>query len=187
MAHCAGRDIAGTTPVSGRDNHRLGSNVIAIRKARKDDAQVIWDIRNAAIISQCIGCYCLEEMEIWTSDEMTEDFIKAVADSFYVATLDGYVVGTGMIDLESAKVDAIFVHPDQMRTGIGRQVLLHLERIAIDAGLTHLRLDSTLNAAPFYRACGFVGDSVAKYKSPRGIALDCIPMMKRLCTTEESS
>lgn len=154
--------------------------MITIRKARKDDAQEIWGIRNAAIRSQCQGHYSPEELDIWTDGEMAEQFIKVIEDRFYVATSDGHVVGTGMINLESGKVDAIFVHPSHMRTGIGRQVLSHLEKLALDAGLAQLSLDSTLNAAPFYRGCGFVGDSVAKYESPRGISLDCIPMIKSL-------
>ena len=161
--------------------------MIAIRKACKVDAQEIWDIRKAAISSQCKGHYSPKELEIWTNGEMTNQFMDAIEDSFYVATLDGRVVGTGMINLESGKVDAIFVHPSHMRTGIGRQVLLHLEKLALDAGLTLLSLDSTLNAAPFYREHGFVGDSVAKYESPRGISLSCIPMIKSLCKTEENA
>ena len=163
------------------------STVIAIRKAHKDDAQEIWGIRNAAINSQCKDHYSPEELEIWTNGETTEQFVEAVEDSFYVATLDGHVVGTGMINLESGKVDAIFIHPSHMRAGIGRQVLLHLEKLAFDAGLAQLCLDSTLNAAPFYRECGFVGDSVAQYKSPRGISLDCIPMSKKLRRAEENA
>ena len=163
------------------------SNVLAIRKAHKGDAQEIWGIRNAAINSQCKGHYSPAELEIWTNGETTEQFIEAVGDSFYVVTLDGHVVGTGVINLESGKVDAIFVHPSHMRSGIGRQVLLHLEKLAFDAGLTQLSLDSTLNAAPFYRECGFVGDSVTQYESPRGISLDCIPMVKSLRRAEENA
>ena len=163
------------------------SNVIFIRKAHKVDAQKIWDIRNAAINSQCIGHYSSAELEIWTNGEMTEQFVKVVGDSFYVATLDGHVVGTGMINLDSGKVDAIFVHPTRMRSGIGRQILLHLEKLALLAGLNQLSLDSTLNAARFYQSHGFVGDSVAKYESPRGISLDCIPMIKQICITEENA
>ena len=163
------------------------SNVIVIRKAHKVDAQKIWDIRNAAINSQCIGHYSPAELEIWTNGEMTEQFVEVVEDSFYVATLNGHAVGTGMINLESGKVDAIFVHPSRMRSGIGRQVLLHLEKLALVAGLNQLSLDSTLNAARFYRVHGFVGDSVAKYESPRGISLDCIPMVKKIRTTEENA
>lgn len=118
---------------------------------------------------------------------MTEQFIEVVEDSFYVAISDGQVVGTGMINLQSGKVDAIFVHPSRMRSGIGRQVLLHLEKLALAAGLNQLSLDSTLNASRFYRAHGFVGDSVAKYESPRGISLDCIPMVKKVRATEENA
>lgn len=151
---------------------------MAIRKARKDEAQVIWEIRNAAINSQCVGHYSPEDLEIWTSGEMTKQFIDIVESSFYVATVDGCVVGTGMINLESGKLDAIFVHPSHIRTGIGKQIMLHLEKLALDAGLTQLSLESTLNAVTFYQAQGFVGDSIAKYVSPKGISLECIPMLK---------
>ena len=157
---------------------------MAIRKARKDEARVILGIRNAAISHQCIGHYSPEDIEIWASVEATKQFIEVVENSFYVASIDGCVVGTGMVNLESGKVDAIFVHPSHMRTRIGRQIVLYLEKLALDAGLTQLNLESTLNAVTFYRAQGFVGDSIAKYVSPRGFSLDCIPMIKSLLKTE---
>lgn len=157
---------------------------MVIRKARKDEAQVILEIRNAAISCQCIGHYSPEDIEIWASVEATKQFIEVVENSFYVASVDGCLVGTGMVNLESSKVDAIFVHPSHMRTGIGRQIMLYLEKLALDAGLTQLSLESTLNAVKFYRAQGFVGDEVAKYVSPRCFALDCIPMTKNLLKTE---
>ncbi len=137
-------------------------------------------MRNAAIRSQCQGHYSPEELAVWTSGELTEQFTKIIEDYFYVAALDGLAIGTGMVNLESGKVDAIFVHPSYMRTGIGGQILAHLEKLALDARLVQLSLDSTLNAAPFYRKCGFAGDSIAKYESPKGISLDCIPMIKSL-------
>jgi GNAT superfamily N-acetyltransferase len=103
--------------------------MIVVRKAHKLDAQAIWDVRNAAINSQCAGHYPPAELKLWTTGEMTERFIETVEDSFYVATSDGHVVGTGTINLESGKVDAIFVHPSHMRAGVGAYVLLHLERL----------------------------------------------------------
>jgi len=154
--------------------------LISIRKADENDAQAVWDIRNDAINSQCTGHYPPELLGIWTAGEMTDQFVKTVAERFYVATLDDHVVGTGMIDLESGEVGAMFVHPSRMRTGVGRRILTYLESLALEAGLAHLSLESTLNAAPFYRACGFAGETTAKYKSPRGISLNCIPMKKSL-------
>ncbi len=154
--------------------------MISIRKANENDAQAAWDIRNAAIHSECTDHYPPESLKIWTDGEMTEQFIKYVVDKCYIATLDDHIVGIGMIDLESGKVDAMFVHPSKMGTGVGRRILSYLEKLAMKAGLTHLLLESTVNAAPFYRACGFVGETLAKYESPRGVSLDCIPTKKSL-------
>ena len=39
---------------------------------------------------------------------------------------------------------------------------------------------SELNAADFYRRCGYVGDEQAIYHSPSGLQLACIPMRKHL-------
>ena len=80
----------------------------------------------------------------------------------------------------SAELDAIFVRPDMMRRGVGKQIVSFLEDIGRAAGLTKLTLDSTLNAADFYRRCGFVGEVAGEYHSPRGITRDCIPMGKLL-------
>ena len=154
------------------------SSAILIRKATEGDAQAAWDIRVAAITSQCPGHYSADELRVWTGGELTKRFTEQVETSFHVATFDGRVVATGMLELGSGKIDAIFVDPPFFRSGIGRSMLAHLERIAFDAGLAQLSLDSTLNAAPFYRANGFVGDSVAKYDSPSGISLACVPMVK---------
>ncbi len=85
-----------------------------------------------------------------------------------------------MVNLENGQIDAIFIHPAHMRKGIGVAMMQHLEVQARQASLATLKLDATLNAAPFYRACGFTGSQTAQYQSSRGITLVCIPMMKSL-------
>ncbi|WP_207769686.1 GNAT family N-acetyltransferase [Solimicrobium silvestre] len=116
----------------------------------------------------------------WTSGEPPEYFSDVVDDGFWVAEIDHEIVGTGKVNLQTGKVDAVFVHPQRVRFGIGAKIIKHLEHIAIDVGLIELNLESTLNAAPFYRSCGFQGIEIAKYNSPRGIELDCILMSKKL-------
>lgn len=153
---------------------------LVIRKAEREDAIAAWGIRNAAILAQCSQHYPEEELAKWTGGEITDDFIESVAEHWYVATLNDTVVGTGMLDRATGKVDAIFVRPDRMGTGVGSAMMAHLERLAVESGLKQLTLDSTLNAAPFYRTCGFVGAQRSVYKSPRGISLACIPMAKQL-------
>jgi len=104
--------------------------------------------------------------------------VNLVEEKLHVGAIDGTVACTGSIDLLTGQVDAIFVRPDVMGVGIGARLLDYLETIAIDSGLKRLTLDSTLNAAPFYRKRGFVGDQIRTYQSPRGILLPCIPMAK---------
>ena len=151
-----------------------------IRKAATSDAQSIFDLRIAAINSQCTSHYAAPDLEMWTAGPMSPSFVNMVEDKAYVAMLGDKVVASGMIDLESGKIDAVFVLPSLMRQGIGGRMMAHLEQLARDAGLHQVRLDATLNAAPFYRAEGFTGDVIAKYCTSAGLPLDCIPMTKEL-------
>jgi GNAT superfamily N-acetyltransferase len=67
-----------------------------------------------------------------------------------------------------------------MGLGIGRKMLQFLEALAGVHGVGAMRLDATLNAAAFYRRCGWSGDSVSTYRSARGLELACVPMTKHL-------
>jgi GNAT superfamily N-acetyltransferase len=153
---------------------------LTIRKAKADAAAAAWAIRNAAIRHGCKGFYADSLLEQWTAGEMTDQFVESVVRRFYVATVNGVVAGTGFIDLGDGRLDAVFVRPDMMGKGIGKRMVAFCEDVGRSAGLTKLKLDSTLNAAPFYRRCGFVGDVIGVYRSPRGISLDCIPMTKSI-------
>ena len=154
--------------------------LFAIRKAVRADADAAWEIRRAAVMSECVNVYPLDQLEQWTGGTASRAFADAVEEHFLVATVGDHVAGTGMINLTSGKIDAIFVHPAYMKRGIGAAMMRHLETLARSQGLCELKLDSTLNAAPFYRALGFEGDEIAQYHSPRGLIMDCVPMTKRL-------
>jgi GNAT superfamily N-acetyltransferase len=152
----------------------------AIRKAMRADADAAWEIRRAAVMSECANVYPLDQLEQWTGGTASRAFADAVEERFLVATVDGHVAGTGMIDLTTGKIDAIFVHPAYMKRGIGAAMMRHLETLARSREIQELKLDSTLNAAPFYRSLGFEGEEITPYRSPRGLTMDCVPMTKRL-------
>ncbi len=61
------------------------------------------------------------------------------------------VVGTGIIDVASGQIDAVFVRPEMTRRGVGTSMMNYLETIALENRLCRLTLDSTLNAVNFYR------------------------------------
>ena len=94
--------------------------------------------------------------------------------------MDNEIVGFGKMYLDSGVVESMFVHPDRMFLGIGTKIMEHLEKIAIEFGLTELTLDSSLNAVRFYRRCGFKGDQIGKHYSSTGNGLDCVRMSKEI-------
>lgn len=85
-----------------------------------------------------------------------------------------------MLDLDNNEVGALFVLPQFTGRGYGKAMLDHLEALARELELAEVVLDATLNAASFYRACGYVGEQPAIYRSPSGLELACIPMTKRI-------
>jgi GNAT superfamily N-acetyltransferase len=99
---------------------------------------------------------------------------------FYLGWVQGEPVATGMLDLDNNEVGALFVLPAFTGRGYGKHMLEHLEKLARASAIEQVVLDATLNAASFYRACGYVGEEQAVYHSPSGLTLACIPMVKRL-------
>jgi len=154
--------------------------MLSIRKAKRDDAIDAWDIRRASVHAACARHYPEAALSAWVDGAPSDSWAGIVERGFYLVLDNDRPVGTGMLTVESGQVDAIFVRPSHMGRGVGRRMLQYLEALARDGGLVDLRLDATLNAAPFYREHGWVGDSISTYRSPRGLELACIPMTKRL-------
>ncbi|NWC89009.1 GNAT family N-acetyltransferase [Pseudomonas reactans] len=154
--------------------------MLEIKRATPEDAQVAFDIRLQAIRSQCIGAYTQEQMMLWTRGKAEDGYSALMDKPFYLGWVDGKAVVTGMLDLANNEVGALFVLPECTGRGYGKAMLDHLETVARELAIEIVVLDATLNAASFYRACGYVGDEQAFYHSPSGLTLACIPMTKQL-------
>ncbi|WP_108946384.1 GNAT family N-acetyltransferase [Shewanella halifaxensis] len=154
--------------------------MISIRKARASDVEAIYSIRSRSILAKCADFYSAQQLQTWTQGSVTNEFIADVVDNFFVSVIDNKVIGSGKLNTTTGMLDAIFVEPECFGQGAAKKMLAFLEALAIEHQLSCLKLDSTLNAASFYRSCGFSGEQVSTYHSPRGINLDCVPMYKNL-------
>lgn len=154
--------------------------MLTIRKATAADAIEAWNIRADSVLAACINHYPSETLSYWIEGTPGEKWTKLVEHGFYVIEDANLIVGTGMLTPANGQIDAIFVRPSHMGGGVGRLMLDYLESQVKTHGISMMRLDSTLNAAPFYRRCGWSGDEISVYKSPRGIDLACVPMTKRV-------
>jgi GNAT superfamily N-acetyltransferase len=66
-----------------------------------------------------------------------------------------------------AELGALYIHPNAIRLGIGRQIMTLLlnearRRHAMHTGVTSIRLDASVNGLPFYESCGFKRDGPTK-------------------------
>ena len=154
--------------------------MLTIRKATSADAVDTWNIRALSVLAACVNHYPTAALSTWVDGAPGEKWARLVESGFYLVEEADLIVGTGMLTLSNGQVDAIFVRPSHMGRGVGRTMLDFLESRAISNGIATIRLDSTLNAAPFYRRCGWSGEKISIYKSPRGIDLACVPMTKRV-------
>jgi len=135
--------------------------MLLIRPAKRTDAEAAFDIRLQAIRHQCITVYTAEQIMAWTDVPLTDRYRAWVEKEYHVAWLGEIPVATGLIDFQSGEIGAIFVLPAFMGQGIGKTMLLYLERLAFNAGILDIHLDATPNATAFYRRWGYHRDNQA--------------------------
>lgn len=110
--------------------------------------------------------------------------------TYYGVFDDGDLVGAGGWTLEApggasarAKVGHIrHVVTDhaRVRQGIGAALMTHILDAAAKAGVAFMACQSTLTAAPFYRAMGFDGEQVISVPLRAGISFPAVSMGRSL-------
>lgn len=79
----------------------------------------------------------------------------AVLGETVVAKEEQRLLGVGLVT-SKGEVQLCYVRPRAIGRGVGRALLLELERISTDAGLTRTFLTSTSGARDFYEHAGYV-------------------------------
>jgi putative acetyltransferase len=155
--------------------------MLNIRRARQEDCQSIGIVHGAAVTGIRTDLYTPEEIQAWAVPKQPESYEESIrSKEFFVAEEDGIIVGFGVLNQESAVVEAVYVSPGAGRRGIGREILRKLEESALALGLGVLRLNASLNAVPFYQRAGYVAQERSKYRLSTGVEIACVPMVKLL-------
>jgi GNAT superfamily N-acetyltransferase len=87
----------------------------------------------------------------------------------------------GLLDplRDSAKIRALFVHPDWARRGIGSRILTACEGAASEAGFRSFELGATLTGERLFRARGYAAIDRVEAPLANGASLPVIRMLKR--------
>lgn len=160
--------------------------MIRIRKAEGHESEALWALRAAAIRRHCSPVYDAAVIRRWLATPMPDDWGRILLEKeALVAEVDGLLAGFGQVDLATRTLEALFVAPAYAGRGVGGRLLRALESFAVARGVPMLRLSSSLNAVDFYRQAGYRVEARGVYAHPRGFALDCYVMSRRLDLVKE--
>lgn len=128
----------------------------------------------------------------WAPLPITDDAVARVRDNAeseirLAATLDGRMVGIGVLAPQVHEMRACYVSPAHGRRGVGRALVLAIEEMALARGLTRLVLDASVTAELFYRRLGYEVVSHGEHVLRGGVRMACAMMRKGLCQPEPFS
>jgi putative acetyltransferase len=134
-----------------------------VRPATPEDAHDILDLHVASIRAFGPDAYTDAQVDAWATvpDGAPGYPIDEAGQYYVVCERAGTLAGFGHLTNEAAEygtdaaVEAVYVHPDHTRCGVGSAILAHLEGYARGQGHGSLALWASLNAVAFYEAAGW--------------------------------
>jgi putative acetyltransferase len=159
---------------------------IHIEPASAEDAIAIVKAHFAAVHQTAAPFYSEEVINSWSrpiSNERVERIQRAIEDSdelFFVAKVDGSVVGFGSVVAQNNELRGLYVHPVYGRCGIGAQLLGVLEQIALEHGASYLQMNASVNAEAFYIKQGYQVVESGVHQLATCLEMNCVKMQKML-------
>lgn len=161
---------------------------ILLRRGQSADALAILEVHRSAVRGTAVAAYSQSIIDEWgpavIGPERVESFQHWIerGEEWIVLAVDpkGRVIGFGSIVPGNSELRAVYVAADQGRKGVGRAILIRLEELAREAGVTELSMDSSVNAVPFYEANGFISLEPGEHVMSSGGRMACVHMRKAL-------
>ena len=159
------------------DTEGISSKAITIRRRRWGEMSKLKSIFEDATMAHCTRVYTAKQLQVLLQTNNPRRYSSHLT---MVAELGERIVGYA--SLWSDSIQAVYVDPYCNRRGIGRQLVSALEQHALHSINSTLKVTSSLNAEPFYLACGFqrVKQTVTNYWQFQSVDIPVILMEKQL-------
>lgn len=95
-----------------------------------------------------------EDLEIDEHDQLSDPTIHVIAYRDIEPSATGRLRSP---EQGVGKIERVAVKQETRGTGLGRELMLHLEKIAVQQGNSTLKLSAQLQAQPFYEKLGYEG------------------------------
>ncbi len=152
-----------------------------IRLGKISDTEKISQTHKASIQTLCKNHYSSENIKKWTFILNPQIYENAIKEKILIVAEENNVIcGFGILDLETAEICAVYIHPDHTGKGIAKNILLKLESLALENGTDHLNTCSTINALEFYKYHGYIKTKKTFHQLPNNTKLECVSMYKKL-------
>jgi GNAT superfamily N-acetyltransferase len=169
-----------------------------LREATLDDVPQLIRLRRLAIRELAFGAYTADQIDAFLLHVPTPE--RVVADgTYFVAVASGMIVGSGGWSMRgrasefavdschaaptaeaAASIRAMYTHPNWVRRGIGRSILMAAEADAQTAGFHRFSSHALLPSVPLYRACGYAEVRQCSARLDDRISLPVVHMEKRI-------
>jgi len=152
---------------------------------RFGEARRFLEIHHEAVRGLASGDYAASVIEAWAPLPITDVYIERFLNNRddeirLIAERDGEPVGIGALVASTAELRACYVLPRAARSGVGRAIVAEIERLARERALTHLQLESSITAEPFYAALGYRVEHRGELALAPGLRMAAIRMRKPL-------
>ena len=152
-----------------------------VRPARESDVEQIYRVHGDSIRALCSERYGEREIAAWIAFRPQDSYRTAFASrELFVAEWQGQIVGFGQLDPRRGEIEACYVAPEAVGSGIGAALLGRMEDEARRRGHALVHLNATLNAETFYSRMGYRWLGPARHRVAADVELDCVRMEKAL-------
>ena len=154
-----------------------------LRSAQPADCHDIYHVHEYAVQYTCRHGYDPVVLEAWRELLAPESYLETLSDpkrELWVAEYKGNIQGFFQLDLKEAQLDALYVHPFVHNQGLGTALLHKAEALAVNAGLSFIKLYASNNSISFYRLNGYDSLCKAELRLNPSVTVGCELMRKNL-------
>ncbi|WP_282607357.1 GNAT family N-acetyltransferase [Pelagibius sp. Alg239-R121] len=145
------------------------------RRSNASDAETLFELTAKSVSELSPAFYSAEVVETWMAGRSPETYRDDCAnEAVTIAEINDKPAGFS--HAVPGEVVRLFVDVKYTGFGIGAELMRRALRDALPTGSGLVKIDATLNAAPFYRKWGFteVGRSVFPNRGPKLPVIDTI-------------
>jgi len=129
-------------------------SLVNLRPAGAGEGALLLEITRAAIAGLAKDFYSPAQLADWTAGRMPDYYEQAIARGGVTVATDATQV-LGFVDAAPGIILRLYVRPEMARHGIGGRLLAAGLEQAMKDHAGPVRVDASLNAAPFYARHGF--------------------------------